>query len=96
MVLALNFHFNFYRLDSDWVDGYDPKTNNWRPCCPLSVRRNRLGVAVMDGLLYAVGGGADAMYHNSVECFDPDQQLWRFITPMHFKRLGVCVAVVNR
>ncbi|XP_043285498.1 kelch-like ECH-associated protein 1B isoform X2 [Venturia canescens] len=84
------------RYDSDWVDRYNPVTDQWRPCSPMSLARNRVGVAVMDGLLYAVGGSAGVEYHNSVECFDPDMDQWTNVKPMHVKRLGVGVAVVNR
>lgn len=70
--------------------------DQWRACSPMSVPRNRVGVAVMDGLLYAVGGSAGAEYHNSVECYDPDHDTWTNVKPMHIKRLGVGVAVVNR
>lgn len=62
----------------------------------MSVPRNRVGVAVMDGLLYAVGGSAGVEYHNSVECYDPEHDSWTNVKPMHIKRLGVGVAVVNR
>lgn len=85
-----------FRYDCDWADRYNPLTDQWRTCSPMSVPRNRLGVAVMDGLLYAVGGSAGAEYHNSVECYDPDQDIWSNVKPMHVKRLGVGVAVVNR
>lgn len=54
--------------DSDWVDKFNFVTEQfWRPCSPMSVPRNRVGVAVMDELLYAVGGSAASEYHNSVE-----------------------------
>ena len=53
--------------DSDWVDRYNPITEQWRPSAPMSVPRNRVGVAVMDELLYAVGGSAGSEYHNTVE-----------------------------
>lgn len=89
-------YMTFFRYDSDWVDRYNPMTDQWRPCSPMSVPRNRVGVAVMDGLLYAVGGSAGAEYHNSVECYDPDQDTWTSVKSMHIKRLGVGVAVVNR
>lgn len=56
--------------DSDWVDRYNPFTNQWRPCRPMSVARNRVGVAVMDGFLYAVGGSAGSIYHRSVERYE--------------------------
>lgn len=46
---------------------YNPITEAWRPCSPMSCPRNRVGVAVMDELLYAVGGSAGSEYHNTVE-----------------------------
>ncbi|KAG5672550.1 hypothetical protein PVAND_002671 [Polypedilum vanderplanki] len=82
--------------DSDWVDRYDPITEQWRPCAPMSVPRNRVGVATMDDFLYAVGGSSGSEYHNSVEYFDPEQDRWFVIAPMRSKRLAVGVAVVNR
>ncbi|XP_004524320.1 kelch-like ECH-associated protein 1 [Ceratitis capitata] len=82
--------------DSDWVDRYNTFTELWRPCAPMTVPRHRVGVAVMDELMYAVGGSAGSEYHNSVEYYDPDQDRWTLVQPMHEKRLGVGVVVVNR
>ncbi|XP_053671665.1 kelch-like ECH-associated protein 1B [Anopheles nili] len=82
--------------DSDWVDRYNPVTETWRPCSPMSVPRNRVGVAVMDELLYALGGSSGSDYHNTVEYYDPETDRWTLVQPMHSKRLGVGVAVVNR
>uniref|UniRef100_A0A182J6L3 Uncharacterized protein n=1 Tax=Anopheles atroparvus TaxID=41427 RepID=A0A182J6L3_ANOAO len=82
--------------DSDWVDRYNPVTETWRPCSPMSVPRNRVGVAVMDELLYAVGGSSGSDYHNTVEYYDPETDRWTLVQPMQSKRLGVGVAVVNR
>jgi len=56
-----------HSLDSDWVDRYNPGLDQWRPCSPMSTARHRLGVAVLDGLLYAVGGCSGDEYHKSVE-----------------------------
>lgn len=53
--------------DSDWVDRYSAFTEQWRPCAPMSVPRHRVGVAVIDELMYAVGGSAGSQYHNTVE-----------------------------
>lgn len=55
--------------DSDWVDRYNSILEQWRPCAPMSVPRNRVGVAVMDELLYAVGGSSGSEFHNSVEWY---------------------------
>ncbi|XP_072940971.1 kelch-like ECH-associated protein 1B isoform X2 [Epargyreus clarus] len=82
--------------DSDWVDVYNPATEHWRPCSPMSTPRHRVGVAVMDGLLYAVGGSAGSEYHKSVECYDPEKDAWTYAAAMGSARLGVGVAVVNR
>ncbi|KAK5645408.1 hypothetical protein RI129_006708 [Pyrocoelia pectoralis] len=82
--------------DSDWVDRYNPLKDEWRPCSPMSAARNRVGVAVMDDLLYAVGGSEGNKYHNSVECYDPETDRWTDLKPMHTQRLAVGVAVVNR
>ncbi|XP_063532642.1 kelch-like ECH-associated protein 1B [Cydia strobilella] len=82
--------------DSDWVDVYNPANEHWRPCSPMSTPRHRVGVAVMDGLLYAVGGSSGSEYHKSVECYDPEKDVWSTVAPMACARLGVGVAVVNR
>ncbi|OWR47270.1 actin binding protein [Danaus plexippus plexippus] len=82
--------------DSDWVDVYSPTTEQWRPCSPMATPRHRVGVAVMDGLLYAVGGSAGSEYHKTVECYDPEKDTWTYIAAMGRARLGVGVAVVNR
>ena len=54
-------------VDSNAVDCYDPLINMWRKCQPMSVPRNRVGAAPIDGLLYAVGGSHGGTHHNSVE-----------------------------
>lgn len=82
--------------DSDWVDRYNAVTEQWRPCAPMTVPRNRVGVAVMDELMYAVGGSAGSEYHSTVEYYDPELDRWFLVQPMHAKRLGVGVVVVNR
>ncbi|XP_019364268.1 PREDICTED: kelch-like ECH-associated protein 1 [Gavialis gangeticus] len=53
--------------DSGALDCYNPMTNQWSPCAPMSVPRNRIGVGVIDGLIYAVGGSHGCVHHDSVE-----------------------------
>ncbi|KAK7877636.1 hypothetical protein WMY93_031648 [Mugilogobius chulae] len=38
------------------VEVYDPVANFWEPCQPMRTARSRVGVAVVNGLLYAIGG----------------------------------------
>ncbi|XP_063705681.1 kelch-like ECH-associated protein 1B isoform X2 [Culicoides brevitarsis] len=82
--------------DSDWVDRYHPIRETWRPCAPMSVPRNRVGVAVMDELLYALGGSAGSDFHDTVEYYDPQEDRWHIVKSMNYKRVSVGVAVVNR
>ena len=45
----------------------DPIKNEWRAAAPMSKRRCGVGVAVLNNLLYAVGGHDGGSYLNSVE-----------------------------
>lgn len=42
-------------------------TNQWSQRAPLNTPRNRVGVAVVDGCIYAVGGSQGSAHHNTVE-----------------------------
>ena len=46
---------------------YDPKVNQWVPVVPMQTKRKHLGVAVMDNIIYAVGGRDEHSELNSVE-----------------------------
>uniref|UniRef100_A0A672YLQ5 Kelch-like ECH-associated protein 1a n=1 Tax=Sphaeramia orbicularis TaxID=375764 RepID=A0A672YLQ5_9TELE len=46
---------------------YNPMTNLWSQRAPLNTPRNRVGVAVVDGCIYAVGGSQGSTHHNTVE-----------------------------
>ena len=43
-------------MDSDSVERYDPFYNEWFKVASLTVPRNRLGIGVVDGVVYAIGG----------------------------------------
>lgn len=83
-------------IDSASVDRYDPLRDEWRPMKPLSVPRNRLGVAVSEGYIYAIGGGNGNSCHTSVERYDPNQDEWTTVMPLNFRRIGVAVAVLGK
>ena len=46
---------------------YDPHRDEWTLMAPMAEPRKHLGAAVMDGLLYAVGGRNQATELRSVE-----------------------------
>ncbi|XP_062473146.1 kelch-like ECH-associated protein 1, partial [Pezoporus occidentalis] len=82
--------------DSAALDCYNPMTNSWSACAPMSVPRNRIGVGVIDGLIYAVGGSHGCVHHSSVERYDPERDAWERVAPMQSRRIGVGVAALHR
>ncbi|XP_071650413.1 kelch-like protein 5 [Temnothorax longispinosus] len=78
------------------VECFDFSTLTWSTLPPMNVHRTGLGVAVLGGLLYAVGGrDASRCYLNAVERWDPGTGRWSSICPMSVQRSGVGVAVLN-
>lgn len=49
------------------VERLDPRSGEWKCVAPMSKRRCGVGVAVLNDLLYAVGGHDGQSYLNSIE-----------------------------
>ncbi|XP_074642431.1 actin-binding protein IPP-like isoform X2 [Tubulanus polymorphus] len=71
---------------------FDSFQQEWIDQAPLRCARSGLGVAVLNGLIYAIGGENDSLIYDTVECFDPSQNKWTFIPNMTYPRsaLAVC------
>lgn len=54
-----------------------------------------IGVGVLEGPLYAVGGHDGWSYLNTVERWDPQASQWSYVAPMSSQRSTVGVAVLN-
>ncbi|XP_006640119.2 kelch-like ECH-associated protein 1A isoform X1 [Lepisosteus oculatus] len=78
--------------DSAALHCYNPMTNQWTRRAALNVPRNRVGVGVVDGSIYAVGGSHGSAHHRSVERYDPELNQWTLVSPMTVPRLGAGVA----
>ncbi|XP_060879023.1 ring canal kelch homolog isoform X2 [Metopolophium dirhodum] len=80
-------------------DGYinsaeviDMKNREHRMIANMSTKRSNLGVGVLNGLLYAVGGSNnDSMQLKSVECYDPSLDTWTPVAEMSTCRSDVSV-----
>ena len=61
----------------------------------MSSRRSSVGVGVLGGLLYAVGGYDGASRHclSSVECYNPITKEWSLMCDMSTRRSGAGVGV---
>jgi len=73
--------------DSPAVDCFDPRSNSWTRCADMMVSRNRVGVAALDCLVYAVGGSDRETHHNSVE---------RYTITIHSLFVHLCLLNKNK
>ena len=59
--------------------------------------RGRLGVAVLNGRLYVLGGFDSSVRLKSAECFDPTTNCWSPIASMSYARSApACTAMDGR
>lgn len=78
------------------VEAYDPATNLWRIRAPMPTPRGQLGIGVVDGIIYAVGGSTEAgVALATVEAYDPATDTWTTRAPLATARAGLGVGVVN-
>ena len=72
-------------------------TKQWVDVAPMSTRRSSVGVAVMNGYLYAVGGydGVARQCLNLVERYNPRTNKWVYTEPMLQRRSGAAVTVMD-
>lgn len=67
---------------------YDPERDQWQLVAPMLTRRIGVGVAVINRLLYAVGGFDGANRLGSCECYNPDRDEWTSMASMNTVRSG--------
>jgi len=74
------------------VERYLPLLDRWEQVASMSCCRSRLGVAVLNGKLYAAGGYDGNERQNTAEVYSPGSDEWNPIAPMGLKRsaLGCC------
>ncbi|XP_063092450.1 actin-binding protein IPP isoform X2 [Cavia porcellus] len=75
------------------VERFDTFSQYWTTVSSLHQARCGLGVAVLGGMVYAIGGEKDSMIFDCTECYDPVTKQWTTIASMNHPRcgLGVCV-----
>ena len=74
-----------------------PRKRDWRSIQPMSTRRSSVGVGVLGGLIYAVGGydGNSRQCLSSVEVYIPEQDAWKRVADMSARRSGAAVGVLS-
>lgn len=72
-------------------------TTGWSLKAPMPTARIDAGVAVVNGILYVIGGAKDQTLQGlaTVEAYDPAKDTWTTKAPMPTARFGVGVGVIG-
>lgn len=101
-IIQLNSKFHYFRfilvLDIDLIhdflfsNSYDPDNDRWTLVQPMHFKRLGVGVAVVNRMLYAIGGFNGEARLTSIECYHPENNAWTILPPMKTGRSGAGVA----
>ena len=80
---------------ADLLASYDPSTNQWQLGPPLPTPRAELGLEVVHGVLYAMGGVGAYEESNVVEAYDPIQNIWSTKAALPVARAYVQPVAIN-
>ena len=73
---------------SSFAYRYDPDLDRWQKIASMNSRRIGVGAAVVNRLLYAVGGFDGQNRLCSVELYNPEKDEWNYVAPMNTTRSG--------
>uniref|UniRef100_W5MLW6 Kelch-like ECH-associated protein 1b n=1 Tax=Lepisosteus oculatus TaxID=7918 RepID=W5MLW6_LEPOC len=88
-----NAEDNICRIN--FIGRYDPEKDSWQLVAPMQTRRIGVGVAVINRLLYAVGGFDGTNRLSSAECYNPERDEWKSTAPMNTVRSGAGVCALG-
>ena len=82
------------------VEAYDPVTNTWSTKAPMPTPRERFAIAVVNGVIYLIGGLVPdgmgfVMETAGVEAYDPATNSWTTKAPMSSARSRATASVLN-
>ncbi|XP_072020805.1 kelch-like protein 18 isoform X2 [Amphiura filiformis] len=77
------------------VEIYEPISDSWKIAKPMTTPRSRVGVTVLAGRLYAIGGYDGQARLNTVEVYDSRSNDWWDIAPMNSRRSALGVASLD-
>jgi hypothetical protein len=87
------------RVDRPYHHVYDPGSDSWTSAPELPRGANHVGVAVLDGLLYAIGGFVEQNRRPHAECFvfGAEGEVWSRIAPLPEASGAIaCIALDGR
>ena len=78
------------------VEVYDPIIGQWQDAEAMSMLRSRVGVAVLNNKLYAIGGYNGSERLNTVEEFNADTKGWSRVASMNCNRSAVGAVTIGQ
>ncbi|GMR43354.1 hypothetical protein PMAYCL1PPCAC_13549, partial [Pristionchus mayeri] len=83
------------RAPRSLVEVYDAVTDAWTACKSMTSVRSRIGIAVHERKVYALGGfdGKDRL--DLCEAFDTESNEWSTLPPLHRKRSAMATATLD-
>ncbi|NNE40116.1 MAG: galactose oxidase [Marinicaulis sp.] len=86
---------NHIDTDEHWI--YDAASDRWEPLAPMLTARNSAAGAVVNGVMYVIGGRTVSDGNtNKVEVYDPLSDRWENARPLPQAASGLAAAVINR
>ncbi|XP_014678911.1 PREDICTED: kelch-like protein diablo isoform X1 [Priapulus caudatus] len=73
---------------------YDPNFDTWQEMASMHTPRSELGLAVLDGYIYAVGGWEGQQRLDSMERYNASTNSWDFMAPMTLAVTSPAVAAL--
>ena len=80
---------------TDVLEAYDPATDAWTVLAPMPDPTNGAAGAVINGLLYVIGGNTGSGDTNAVSVYDPATDSWSRSTPMPSARCSMASGVIG-
>lgn len=77
------------------VEVFSPAEESWKELAPMLCVRRGVGVGILKGLLYAVGGSDGIEALQIVECYNPRANSWTRVANLNEARSSVACAVVE-
>lgn len=77
-----------YKTIHQFIFSYDPETDRWMNIKPMHTKRLAVGVAVVNRLMYAIGGFDGLNRLHTVECYHPENDEWSMVSSMQTMRSG--------
>ena len=97
VAFILNCIYLFYFKGIISAEVFDPIKNIWNFISNMSCKRSSVGVASLDGHVYAIGGycGDSRQCLDSVERYNPKDNKWKIVENMSVRRSGPAVCTFD-